>query len=132
MGYNHWVPSDNVKALFEFIAYFESDGKKYDVSEELGFDPYRYHDQANHFINLLYCSNIIVSFDWSNWSKEANAYFNSPSLIVDADLITIRRLFTTIIRADRFVSGYYAGKLDAGIVLILLKRLKILCDINQN
>ncbi|WP_240414921.1 DUF6508 domain-containing protein [Paenibacillus periandrae] len=125
---NHEFRIENTTVVLEFIPYFESNGKKYDVSREFSLDPYSYHDQASHFITILYENNIIVQFNWTNWIEEANTYFKSPSLIVNADLITIRQLFTTIIRADRFNAGMYATMIDKGVILALLKRLKVLVD----
>ncbi|SFM39936.1 hypothetical protein SAMN03159341_1314 [Paenibacillus sp. 1_12] len=128
MGDIHEYRFENTETLFEFITYFESNGKEYDVSREFSLDPYSYHDQASHFITMLYENNIIVQFNWTNWIEEANAYFKSPSLIVNADLIMIRQLFTTIIRSERFNAGKYASMIDNRVILALLKRLKVLVD----
>lgn len=119
---------ETIATLVEYISYFESNDKIYDLTKEPSLDPYLYHEKANQFIDLLYEKNVILSFDWGNWGEEAEKYFNSPDLIKNADLITIRKLFTTIVRADRFVSGYYAGKKDDGTIVRLLMRLKLIIE----
>lgn len=119
---------ETVTMLFDFIAYFESSDKTYDLSKEPSLDPYLYDEKASQFMNLLYEKNVILSFDWGNWGEETEKYFNSPDLINNADLITIRKLFTTIVRTDRFISGYYAGKMDDGTILRLLRRIKFIVE----
>jgi hypothetical protein len=42
--------------------------------------------------------------------------------------MTLRKLLTTHVRADRFVEGHLAGVLESGHMLAILRRLK---DIRQ-
>lgn len=63
-----------------------------------------------------------------SWQSESRKYFDNLLLIDKADLDTIRKLFTTIIRADRFNAGTYALMIDDGVILCMLKRLKALSD----
>lgn len=116
------------KPLLDFIPYFESNRKKYNCSEEMSFDPYIYHEPAKKFVEQLYNSQFILSFDWMSWQSEARKYFDNLLLIDEADLNTIRKLFTTIIRADRFNAGTYALMIDNGVILCMLMRLKALID----
>ncbi|MFM1655738.1 DUF6508 domain-containing protein [Brevibacillus sp. B_LB10_24] len=123
---------ENARDLFDFIPYFESDDKKYDIAEKISLDPYLYHEPARQFVKMLYEKHIIMPFDWRQWSEEANRYFNSPECIDTADIAAIRKLLTTIVRADRFSAGFFADKMDNGTVLRLLKRLQVLVDQSSN
>jgi len=76
------------------------------------------------FYKSLYNENMIKMFNWSKWCSEANKYFNDPLKLEKADLPTIQKLFTTIIRADRFCEGLLADMIDEGIILNLLVRLE--------
>ncbi|WP_375256424.1 DUF6508 domain-containing protein [Paenibacillus sp. JMULE4] len=49
----------------------------------------------------------------SNFQPDPLCSFCNPQTVIDeADLDTIRKLFTTIIRADRFNAGTYALMID--------------------
>lgn len=63
-----------------------------------------------------------------SWQSEARKYFDNLLLIDEADLDTIRKLFTTIIRADRFNAGTYVLMIDNGVIMCMLMRLKALID----
>ncbi|USG64784.1 DUF6508 domain-containing protein [Brevibacillus ruminantium] len=111
-----------------YIPYFESNNIKYTVSKQFSFDPFNYEDTAKEFVSKLYETNMIISFDWGKWQAECSEYLQNAALIQNVDLITIRKLFTTIIRADRFTAGTYAEMIEKGIILALLKRLEELLD----
>jgi ADP-ribosyl-[dinitrogen reductase] hydrolase len=118
----------HLAVLFMYIPYFESTNKKYTVSDQFSLDPFTYDDAASEFVTKLYQSNMIIKFDWGTWQSESREYFQNTALIHNADLLTVRKLFTTIIRADRFCAGMYASMIDKVVILALLKRLKALVD----
>ncbi|NHN29627.1 DUF6508 domain-containing protein [Paenibacillus agricola] len=118
--------------LFMYIPYFESTNKKYTVSSgQFSLDPFTYDDAASEFVTKLYQSNMIIKFNWGTWQSESKEHFQNTALIYNADLNTVRKLFTTIIRADRFNAGMYASMIDKGVILALLKRLKVLVDTQE-
>jgi hypothetical protein len=53
---------------------------------------------------------------------------SKPQLIQEADLITLQKLFTTIVRADRFCEGFMKENIDNGVILNLLLRLESIMD----
>jgi hypothetical protein len=108
--------------LFMYIPYFESTNKKYTVSGSL--DPFTYDDAASEFVTKLYQSNMIIKFNWGTWQSESKEYFQNTALIHNADLNTVRKLFTTIIRSDRFCAGMYASMIDKGVILTLFEKTK--------
>ncbi|WP_048085127.1 DUF6508 domain-containing protein [Methanobacterium formicicum] len=59
------------------------------------------------FYQAMYQENMINMFNWQSWGDESRKYFNEPQLIHEADLNTVQKLFTIIIRADLFCEGKY-------------------------
>ena len=43
---------------------------------------------------------------------------------IDADLLTLRRLLTTHVRADRFTEGHLAAELENGHICAILEQLE--------
>jgi hypothetical protein len=110
--------------LLHFLEFFKSDREKYSVANEVSMDPYRYSEEIEKFIDLLYSESFIMAgFDWPSWQEEAVKYFEDKSLIESADLETICKLLTTFIRKDRFSSGTVAELIDQDVFLHILKRL---------
>ena len=80
------------------------------------------------FIQALYQQSIIFPFDWRSWSDEAKRYQSDPDALETSDLLTLRKLLTTHVRADRFVEGHLAGLFQGGYVTAILRRLKRIRD----
>jgi ADP-ribosyl-[dinitrogen reductase] hydrolase len=76
------------------------------------------------FYKSLYNENMIKMFDKSKWGVERKTYINDQSLLKNVDLNTIQKLFTTIIRADRFIEGLLDDMIENGFILNLLVRLE--------
>jgi len=75
------------------------------------------------FYRDLYLHHFIVDFDWPSWQHVAVEYYQNPDLIKNADLMTLRRLFTTHIRKDRFCEGHLLAVLERGHITAMLRRL---------
>ena len=116
----------NIDKLLEYLPYFKDTGNHY--SELINKPPqipfYSYSDMVMAFYKSLYDENMIKMFDWSKWGSEAKKYLNDPLKLEKADLPTIQKLFTTIIRADRFNEGLLADMIENGTILNLLVRLE--------
>jgi len=87
------------------------------------FDPYTYSPLVDRFIQALEINGFCQPFDWPSWHNQAEAYMKDPSKLGNADIETIIKLFTIILRKERFCSGTIAAFLDNGFILTLLKRL---------
>ena len=61
-------------------------------------------------------------FNWPDW-QEAAQEFVAPGRVTGADVKTIRQLFTTHLRKDRFSEGHLAAMLECGHIRELLERL---------
>jgi len=79
-------------------------------------------------LRSLYEEGFIVFFDWGNWQQEAIKYQEDPTLILNADIETIQKLFITYARAERYCAGVIANLIDKGTFIHLLKRLEILLE----
>lgn len=110
--------------------------------EEPGFDPgtmragtdhadgaveapkFVFNPALTEMIDALYAHHWISDFDWSEWEVVAERYVKNPGLLHDAGLGTIRKLFTTHVRMDRFSEGHLGEVARAGHLLAVLRRLK--------
>ncbi len=62
-------------------------------------------------------------FNWPDWQETATAYVNSPEKLNSANIETIRKLFTTHIRKEKFSEGHLAAMFENGHIVALLRRL---------
>ncbi len=76
-------------------------------------------------------SGLFIPFDWGNWQNEAARLCADPSLIQNADLLTIRQLLTTHVRKERFCEGHLAALCASGHIVSVLKRLKQLWELGD-
>ena len=120
--------AENFDRVLDFLPYFESASRHfYDLDTAgLSMDPYIYAPEVVRFISTLYAQGFIIPYDWAAWKDEAARYQSDPSLIHGADIPTLRKLLTLYVRADRFNSGYVAAMIDRGLILVILRRLKVL------
>jgi len=116
----------NIDNLLEYLPYFKNRENHFfeliNKPHQLPF--YSYSEMVMIFYKSLYDENMIKMFDWSKWGSEAKKYFTDPLKLEKADLPTIQKLFTTIIRADRFSEGLLGDMIDDGVILNLLVRLE--------
>ena len=87
----------------------------------------RYMEPVNDLIQAIGSSGLLLQFDWTAW-KDGALYARDPSLLKTADLETVRRVLTTIVRQDRFVGGLMPRVCSNGTMKELLERLAELYD----
>ena len=70
--------------------------------------------------------HIVISFDWTDtsWGRQMRRYYADPTLLDRADLLTIRKVLTTLLRAERFSEGTLADAFDHGVAQTAMERLK--------
>lgn len=123
------ISVENIEKALEYLPYFEdANNNFFHLSKASSLDPYVYNIKVQEFIRTLYDSNFIQSFDWVAWQDKAEKFTTDDSLIKDADITTIIKLFTTHIRKERFCSGHLACMIGNGHILQLLKRLKTISE----
>jgi len=76
------------------------------------------------FHDVVYDKNIEIVFDWGNWKEGQDILENENSDYSKLDLITLVKLITTIVRNDRFSTGYLVSKFEDGTILKIIKRVK--------
>lgn len=83
---------------------------------------------VDEFHQLVYDLNIIILFDWTNWKEGSlilkDVNFDYSSL----DSLTLVKLITTIVRAERFNEGFLPKCFSNGTILKILNALKAKTD----
>jgi len=115
------VGPGQIDAVLEFLPAFQSPGYKFGEWADAGY--FSYSPEVDEWIRTLYEQDFLLPFDWTRW-KEAQRYRSQPGALETADLLTLRKLLTTHVRADRFVEGHLASVLESGHVTAILRRLK--------
>lgn len=86
------------------------------------FPHYFFSAGANEFINAL--GKLTFAFDWPAWKDEATVLMENPDALRKADLLTLRKLITTHLRAERFNEGHLAAQFENSHLLGILEQLK--------
>jgi hypothetical protein len=123
------IGSQQIDALLSYLPLFVSPGYKFGewVSKEGHFPYFSYNPEVMKFIQTLYEQNILVQFDWMGW-EEGERYASEPEALEAADILTLRKLLTMHLRADRFTEGHLASVLESGHITAILCRLKEIRD----
>jgi hypothetical protein len=88
---------------------------------------FEYAEPVRDFWAALYEHRWVVSFDWPGWQHEAERLLTGGG-IDTADVATLRRLLTTLVRRDRFVEGFLASAFEQGWIVAILRRAEALAD----
>lgn len=112
--------------ILKFLDIFSQDGYQFGEWVTVsGHPPYfSYHPDVRAFIAALYKEKVIISFDWMSWGDEAQRYQLDSEALAKVNLLTLRKLLTTHVRADRFTEGHLATMLENGHIVAVLRRLK--------
>lgn len=115
----------NLQNILKYKNYFENqENEFYSVKTEMSLiDPYIYTKETSNFINDLYHENFIQPFDWAEFQKNNRKFFENPDMLQEANIITLKKILTTIIRGDRFNSGFLAHYIDNNYLLNIIIRL---------
>ncbi|WP_372775952.1 ADP-ribosylglycohydrolase family protein [Mangrovibacterium sp.] len=89
---------------------------------------YEIVDRVHHIIHEL---KLIPVFDWSSWEEGQSILENQNFDYATLDSITLCKLLTTIVRADRFNDGFLVSNFENGAVPGIIKALK-LNETNKN
>jgi hypothetical protein len=89
----------------------------------LEFPHWQYTEKISEFVKMTYELNIVVPFDWREW-KEGQAMINDPQQdFTQLDGVTLCKLITLIVRAERFYEGYLNNCFQNGSVLRIVTAL---------
>jgi hypothetical protein len=116
---------ENIDFVLRYVPYFEDEKiEKFTISDTSVAGPYIYDEKVLLFMKALYEEDMVIDFDWSGWRDEAVKYFKDIDLIREANLETVRKLFTTIVRVERLMNGLVTEMISTGVITELLKRLQ--------
>ena len=118
---NEPITTQQIDAILIFLNKFDTNGYSPGTWKNGWLE---FTGEVVSFREALYDNGWVQSFDWPNWQKTAEKYVNSPELLESVDVETIRKLFTTHIRKDRFCEGHLAAMFENGHIVALLKRLQ--------
>ena len=116
----------DIESLLEYLPYFqEQNNQFYQVINKPPQFPYlNYSETVDKFRQDLYHLNMIIDFDWTQWIGEGEKYIDNRELLATVDITVLQKLFTSIVRSERFTEGLLGDMIDNGIILDLLVRLK--------
>lgn len=93
-----------------------------DGAEIISRAPASTKDCRRELFDELYGNGWIVVFDWTSWELGRRLY-DHPEGIAEVDLATLRRLCTTIARAEKFADGTFDLALARGVFASIVRRL---------
>jgi Family of unknown function (DUF6508) len=122
-----------IAALLRFLPVLESPGfragewrgGKADVEGVIQVPWFELSDDAHAFVATLGRRGWIFVFDWMSWADDARRIIETDEL-KRADLLTLRKLLTLLVRRDRFVEGSLGEAFESGLILRILRRLQAL------
>jgi ADP-ribosyl-[dinitrogen reductase] hydrolase len=115
-----------IDAILKYLPTFEKEDYQFGqwVEPEGGFPYFSFSPEVDEFIDALHKQDVIIPFDWTSWSEEAEHYQTDAEALETADLLTLCKLLTVHVRADRFVEGHLASVFESGHITAILRRLK--------
>ena len=119
------ITVEGLDRVLAYLPVFERQpGELYEVNLDVSLlNPYSYAPEVDQFIQALYQEGLVIQFDWTIWQQQAEEFINHPERVKTADLVTIQKLLTTHVRAERFCSGHLAHTIQTGPLLVILNRL---------
>jgi len=124
------ISIQQIDAILEYLPLFDREDFQPGqwVEREGQLPCFAFSTEVERFMHALYQQNFIFPFDWKSRSEEAKRYQSDPEALGASDLLTLRKLLTAHVRADRFVEGHLAGLFQNGHVTAILRRLKHVRD----
>ena len=83
---------------------------------------------ALSFIDALYKSGWVKSFDWANWVETADGkqFLEEPQHISTATPDQLQKVLTVLIRRERFCERTLNSAFEAGLLTAILHRAQVL------
>lgn len=125
------IPTTNWEELFklnEQLKQASSFGKMQGgekIEENVSTFPYWEQSKlTRQFVKFLYDKNMLPSFDWPDWQEGKELLRQKDPNFANLDTITLCKLLTAIIRADRFSDGTLVGMLKKGVIKRIVDGIK--------
>ena len=75
------------------------------------------------FIDVIYKLNLVINFDWMNWTEGKELFESRDFNIENSDLVELCKFITVFTRNDRFCDGFLHSEIRNGKVLKVIKRM---------
>lgn len=79
---------------------------------------------VDKFWRTVHDLGLVTIFDWPGWDEGKAMLKNEQQDYEQLDVITLCKLITTIIRANRFSDGYLVGNFKNGTILKIIRSLQ--------
>jgi Family of unknown function (DUF6508) len=124
------LSADAIPALVRFLPLLESPGfsagtwrgGEEDADGVIHMPWFELSEDASAFVTELGRGGWVYVFDWRAWEDEARKLIDGG--LEQADVDGIRRLFTTLVRSNRFVEGQLAWAFESGLIARMVRRLR--------
>ena len=124
----------NIEVVLNYLSYFEDRNQKFfdiimpkrDGANIVEYIYVTYSGKFMEFYRELHEQGFVTNFNWLDSTSESEDLSHYYELLEDADIMTLRRLFSMIVRNDKHNEGFFADVVDSGLLLAMLNRLKLL------
>ncbi|MEN6378351.1 MAG: DUF6508 domain-containing protein [Methanofastidiosum sp.] len=124
----------NIEVILNYLPYFEDKNQKFfdiltpkrDGGNIVEYIYVTYSAKFMEFYRELHEQGFVTNFNWLDSTLESNDLSHYYELLEDADIMTLRKLITIIVRHDKHNEGFFADVIDSGLLLAMLNRLKVL------
>lgn len=95
-----------------------------DVVLQIGY--WRPSEDVARWMLALDKHRLIAAFDWTEpeWTQEMRRFTEDPSRLRRADLDTVRKVLTTLIRSVRFCEGSLGEAFERGVPQAAMRRMQ--------
>ncbi|HLP51252.1 MAG TPA: DUF6508 domain-containing protein [Chitinophagales bacterium] len=88
--------------------------------------PYTNHAKiVNQFIDRVYEMDIVMPFDWGHWEEGRRILKTENFDFSSLDMLTLCKLITAIVRADRFNDGFLLGCFKDGTFISIVEAMQV-------
>ncbi|MCC7572170.1 MAG: hypothetical protein KO464_02130 [Candidatus Methanofastidiosum sp.] len=124
----------NIEVILNYLPYFEDNNQKFfdiirpkrDGGNIVEYIYVTYPPKFMEFYRELHEQGFVTNFNWHDSNSESEGIDYYYGLLEDADLVTLRRLFSMVVRHDKYNEGFFADVIDSGLLLAMLNRLNLL------
>lgn len=116
----------DMDAVLRFLPILEAEGfSAGEFVSEPGVVPcYDFNPQVVELVQALYDNHWVVSgFPWMEW-EEGRRLAHDLEAVAQVDIQTLQKLFTAIVRNDRFCEGALGAAIDDGLITAMLRRVR--------
>ena len=124
-GHLAQITQDQWETLFAMIPEIENTTYFGEIPFKNGvLYPATWPEIVNRFHEYVYEIGLVVDFDWPNWDEGKRILSGEVQELSKHSNITLCKLLTVIVRAERFVEGKLIANFENGTILNILRALE--------